>query len=311
MSQHALDGAGIGARAPSLAALLFEATARLAAAGVAEPRRDARVLLAAALGLDAGALLARAETVVAPAPAARFQSMVARRARREPVARILGRRGFWAHDFELSPAVLDPRPDSETLISQVLERIDDRAAGHRVLDLGTGSGCLLLTLLGELPAAIGLGIDLSPAALDVARANAARLGMADRAFFACGEWAAAAAPGWSVILANPPYLARHELDDLEPEVAQWDPRFALDGGADGLDAYRALLPGLARLLAPAGLLALEIGAAQARAVQQLMGEHGLAPAEVLQDLGARERCLLFEAPGIAPNGKKTVGISRP
>ena len=200
---------------------------------------------------------------------------MARRLRREPMAYILGEREFWSLPLRVSPAVLVPRPESETVVEAALESIADRAAPLRILDLGTGSGCLLLALLSELPHASGLGIDRSAAALAIARANAERLGLADRAAFREGDWGYGLAGPFDVIVSNPPYVARTDARNLAPEVFAFEPQEALFAGADGLDAYRALAPDCARLLAQDGVTCLEIGQGQGASVAAILRRHGL------------------------------------
>ncbi|MCC7048385.1 MAG: peptide chain release factor N(5)-glutamine methyltransferase [Alphaproteobacteria bacterium] len=270
---------------------LMEATARLAAAGVEDARRDARLLLAAATGAAAGAHLAD-DAIVDAAAAARFAAMVDRRAAREPVSRILGRRGFWTLDLAIGPDTLDPRPDSETVVEAVLARVTDRRAMLRVLDLGTGSGCLLLALLAELPNATGLGIDRAAGAVALARANAVAAQLDGRAEFRVGDWTRGLSATFDIVVANPPYIRRADLDGLMPEVARFDPRAALDGGADGLDAYRAILAGLKPLLAPGAIAAFEIGAGQGEAVKGLINHAGLATLEIRPDLAGIDRCIV-------------------
>jgi release factor glutamine methyltransferase len=224
-----------------------------------------------------------------------FEGMVARRCRREPVSRILGRREFWSLPFEVGPATLDPRPDSETLVSAVLSEIGDRAADLSIIDLGTGTGCLLLALLSELPQATGAGIDISAEAIEVARRNATALGLAARARFLPDDWARDVAGPSDIVISNPPYIESDAITRLATEVAVHDPRAALDGGTDGLDAYRALLPQAKRLLKPGGLLALEIGQGQGEAIRGLACAAGLRDSGSASDLAGIERCLLFRA----------------
>jgi release factor glutamine methyltransferase len=191
-----------------------------------------------------------------------------------------------------SPDALDPRPDSETLVEAVLDRIADRSAPLKVLDLGSGTGCLLLALLTELPHSRGLGIDISPAAVALATRNAEALGLAGRARFERGDWASGVTGAWQVIVSNPPYIIEHVIADLVPEVERYDPRLALSGGADGLAAYRELMPQATRLLAPEGILALEIGAGQADQVEQLIQAAGLTCQARVRDLASLDRCIL-------------------
>ena len=279
----------------TIAGALAAATARLEEAGVEDPRRDARILIAVALEAGPERLISEPERVLDAAEAARIEALIVRRVAREPVSRILGRRGFWTLELDITPDTLDPRPDSETLVGAVLERIEAEGlvgAPLSILDLGTGSGCLLLALLSELPAARGLGLDISAAALDVARRNARNLGLSDRARFATGDWGAGLDGFWQVIVSNPPYITEAEIGELAPEVARYDPRMALTAGSDGLDAYRKLLPRAACLLAGGGVLALEVGREQQDAVTALLVASGLTPLSRYRDLGGIERCLL-------------------
>lgn len=272
--------------------LLEAACCRLAAAGVPDPRRDARLLLGAALDLPPAALLTDPDRVVGPEAAERFRVDVERREKREPVSRILGRREFWSLPFRVTPATLDPRPDSETLVEAVLRVIPDRNAQLRLADLGTGTGCLLLALLSELPRATGLGIDCDPSAVATAEINARELGLADRAVFRTGDWLAGVSDDFDVIVSNPPYIPTEEIDRLEPEVAQWEPRLALSGGVDGLDAYRAMAPQIASHLRRDGVAALEFGAGQARGVSDILEASGLEIRGFRHDLAGVLRCVL-------------------
>lgn len=267
---------------------LCAATRRLRAAEVEQPRRDARLLLAEALRLPPERLLTSPERTLDDLEAATFESLVARRASREPVSRILGRREFWGLTFRLSPETLDPRPDSETLVEAALERLIARRPS-RLLDLGTGSGCLLLALLSERPESWGIGVDLSPAALATARTNALDLGLSRRAAFAVMDWTAAVVGPFDAILCNPPYV--EEGAGLAPEVAVYDPPGALYAGSDGLVAYRQLVPGLPALLAPEGWALLELGAGQAAAVSALGRAAGFSKIEIKADLSGTPRCL--------------------
>lgn len=281
----------------TLARALDEATRRLAAAGVATPRLDARVLLCHALGCGPETLVGHGDRALNPAAAGRFAAGVTRRAGREPVAAITGRRGFWTLDLIVTGATLDPRPDSETVIEAVLARLGDRARPLRLLDLGTGSGCLLLALLAELPAATGVGIDRDPEAVRVARANAGRNGLASRAAFAVGDWASAIAGRFDVVVANPPYIPTADIAGLAPEVAHHEPRAALDGGADGLDAYRAIVPALPGvLLGAGGLAAFEVGQGQADVVAGLLAGRGFVAVEHARDLAGIARVVVAMAP---------------
>lgn len=247
---------------------------QLAAAGIANPRHEARLLHALAAG-----------------DGARLAGYVRRRTAHEPYSRIRGAREFWSLDFALSPDTLDPRPDSETLIEAALAALPDRTAPLRVVDLGTGTGALLLALLSEYPNATGLGADILPGAVATAARNAAALGLANRVQFVAGDWAAINLGAADVILANPPYVPSNVIAVLPPEIVRFDPRRALDGGDDGLMAYRALMPVLRRILRPDGWAFFELGAGQAEAVARLVAAGDLRVAGVRRDLAGCERCL--------------------
>lgn len=264
----------------------------LAAAGIADGRREARHVLRLLLGLEGSALLDPAADI----DATRFESLLRRRAMREPMAFLRGREGFWTLDLAVSPATLIPRADSETLIEAALAAMPDRAGVQRVLDLGTGTGALLLAALTEFPAAWGVGVDLAPAAAALARCNAAANGLASRTAFLCGRWAAALAGRFDLVLANPPYIRAADIAALMPEVAAYEPALALDGGADGLDAYRAIVPTLPGLLRPGGVAILELGAGQAGEVGGLAHAVGLAVDSLRRDWGGIERALVLRWP---------------
>jgi release factor glutamine methyltransferase len=279
-----------------------DATARLAARGIESPRRDARLLVALAAGMDDAVILGYPERALDGEAARRLACFVERRLNGEPVSRLAGRREFWSHGFALSPETLDPRPDSETLVEVALERVADRHAPLSILDLGTGTGCLLLSLLAELPCAWGIGVDIVPGAAATARRNAAEMGLESRAFFVADDWAASLCGGFDLVTANPPYVASAVIAGLAPEVALFEPRIALDGGADGLDAYRALAPQLARRLAPGGFACVEVGVGQADSAVSIFDRVGLDLVERRFDMTRRERCLVLG------RTKKTVGI---
>lgn len=268
--------------APGMNAATDAAVRRFEAAGIANPRLDARLLLAACLGTDAAS---SEETV------ARLEPMVARRIAGEPVSRILGVREFWSLDFALGPATLDPRPDSETLIEAALARIADRRTALRIADLGTGTGCLLLALLSELPEASGVGVDIEPRAARVAAANARRLGLHERAWFMAGDWGAGLVRKFDCVLSNPPYIPSADIADLPPEV-RCDPWAALDGGGDGLDGIRGAAGASARLLKPGGLALIEIGAGQARAAAGIASRAGLRFLGMDKDLAGHPRVMV-------------------
>lgn len=265
----------------SLREALAAAAARLRDAGIENPQREARRLAAHAAGTTATGLLAF-DTIDEHALAA----LVARRAAHEPLAFITGQREFWGLAFAVSPATLIPRPDSETLIELALAH---RPAA-RVLDLGTGTGCLLLSLLHEWPESTGVGVDLSPAAAALAARNAAALGLASRAGFLAGHWADALATCFDLVISNPPYIESADVPGLMPDVAAYEPAAALDGGPDGLAAYRALLAALPALLTPNGAAILEIGATQAPAVAALAATAGYTTT-LRADLAGHPRAL--------------------
>ena len=271
----------------TVAEALRHGAARLA--GIEGGTRDARLLLAHVMGVDGAALLRDRD---APVDVPAFEAALARRAAREPMALITGRQGFWTLDLLVSPATLVPRPDSETLIEAAAAAQPDRGRVRRVLDLGTGTGCLLLAALTEFPLAWGLGVDLVPAAAALARRNAERTGLAARAGIVAGCWADAVAGRFDLVLSNPPYVAAAELPGLMPDVRDHEPRRALDGGVDGLDAYRTLLGAVPRLLAPQGVAVFELGAGQADAVAALAGHAGLRTHR-RRDLGGVERALVL------------------
>lgn len=271
---------------------LILARTRLEAAGVASARLDSRLLLAETLGLDPHVLFAYPEKEMTPAQEEAFAEFLKRRAAREPVSHILGRREFWSLPFIVTNAVLDPRPDTETLIEAVLEQIPDREKPLRILDLGTGSGCILLTLLSEYPSAKGVGVDISEAALKIAKKNASHLELDGRADFIHGRWTENIEGAFDVIVSNPPYIPDGEIDNLEPEVALFEPRLALSGGVDGLDCYRLLAPGVFSLLVPGGVAAFEIGIGQSKDVEDLLIKAGLQPLPAKRDLSAVIRVVM-------------------
>lgn len=282
-------GPGDGA---TVASALVEATRRLTATGIANARLDARLLLAYALGTTPDDILARRGERLTASVAVDFERMLVRRLAREPVSRIRGRREFWSLEFEIGPDTLDPRPDSETVVEAALACLADRNAPWRILDLGTGSGCLLLALLSELPAATGLGIDQASGALTVAAANARRLGLDGRCVFSCGDWAAGQSGRFDLIVANPPYVPSADIAGLEPEVRNHDPILALAGGADGLDAYRAIAAELPQLMAGGGRAVLELGLGQAEPVAEIMTSRGLSVSAIRPDLAGIPRALI-------------------
>lgn len=267
---------------------LRQAVARLREAGVADPARDARRLLAHVLEVAPDRL-----TLVLPDPVSETQmecyaAALAARCRFQPVSQITGQREFWGRTFRVTSDVLDPRPETETLIAIALER-----PATRILDLGTGSGCILLTLLAEWPRASGIGTDLSPSALKVARENAQRLNLGARATFRKGDWFADIDETFDLIVSNPPYIAAPEMAGLSRDVLDWEPHMALTPGGDGLDAYRAILRHAPDFLAPTGRVVLEIGPTQAEAVAAIAQQAGFARSAIRHDFDGRDRGLLL------------------
>lgn len=280
--------------AGTVGAFLCRAAQHLRADAIEAPRLEARLLLAHAMGCRSEDLLRDPRAAVPPEAAFRFADLLKRRLGREPVAHLLGSAEFWSLPFAVSPATLIPRPDSETLVEAALAAFPRREAVRRVLDLGTGTGCLLLAILSEFTDASGTGVDLVPEAAALARRNAAALGLARRAGFVAASWGAPLADGrFDLVLANPPYVEAGAIPDLAPEVARHEPRSALDGGADGLGAYRAILPEIRRLLAREGRAVVELGQGQRAAVEGLAERSGLRPLGCRADLGGVDRALLL------------------
>src|ERR1700754_4924922 len=255
--------------------------ARFRAAGIDSAELDARLLVGAALSLDLTGLITSANRVLTPDESSHLASLVTRRLSGEPVARILGQKEFWGLPLKLSSATLVPRPDTETVVEFALQIL--RADGAiekplRIADLGTGTGAILLALLSELPAATGIGTDISTEALETARTNAQAVGLGKRATFIACDYASGLSGRFDLIVSNPPYIRSAEIADLAVEVREHDPLAALDGGDDGLDAYRTLIPQAAGLLAPGAALVVESGIGQSGAIEALMTGAGLLPA---------------------------------
>jgi release factor glutamine methyltransferase len=266
----------------------------LSAAGIAVPRLEARLLVGHVLGGGVEAVVGDPQRPLTGDQQSRLDALTERRVWREPLAYILGNREFWSLPIRVTADTLVPRPETETLVEAVLAWVEEHRGGEaemRILDLGTGSGCLLLALLSELPHAWGVGVDLSAAALAVARDNAEALGLARRACFAVGDWGGGLGGGFDLVVANPPYVSDAELATLAPEIVRFEPRLALAGGADGLAAYRAIAPQLRRLLVPGGAAFLEVGAGQATRVSAMLAGHGLQGVDFKTDLAGVGRCL--------------------
>jgi release factor glutamine methyltransferase len=277
---------------PDVGALLSEAASRLQAAGVESPRREARLLLAHALGVRQEDIIAGQPGDLTSPKLAKFEGALVRRIAREPLAYIVGSREFWSLKFAVGPGVLVPRPESEILIAEAFRRFpaDDRAL--RVLDLGTGSGCLLLTFLSERPHASGVGIDISQDALAFAWSNAKSLAVEQRAEFKRGDWLDGLSGVFDVIFINPPYVRRGDLQTLEPEIERYEPRGALDGGPDGIDAYRRIAAGLPNHMHPQSRAFVEVGQGQAGPGAEVFAQAELIVEGTVCDLAGIPRCLV-------------------
>ena len=272
--------------------LFREGVAQLGAAGLPDPAREVRLLLAHALGQPADRLMILLHDPVTPEAEAAFAGLLAARLAGRPVSQILGRRQFWGRNFRVTADVLDPRPETEALIAEALSK-----PFSRLLDLGTGSGAIAITLLAERAEASGLATDLSPEALAVARGNAATFGVETRLAFAQGSWFEAVAERFDLIVSNPPYITEAEMAELDPGVLAWEPHLALSPGGDGLDAYRAIAAGALAHLTPAGRLMVEIGPKQAADVSALFAAAGLQGVRCLRDFDGRDRVICAQAPG--------------
>jgi release factor glutamine methyltransferase len=266
----------------------------LAHAGIETPKRDARVLLLAAADIDHATLLREPDAPLGTEAAARLDAFIARRLKREPVSRILGRREFWGLTLTVTPDVLDPRADTETLVAAAVEALSGRRGDPlRLLDLGTGSGALLCAVLSEFPRGFGIGSDCSEAACRVARQNLAGNSLAGRGAIVCGDWGEALQGGFDLVVANPPYIATPALAGLAAEVRDYDPRAALDGGPDGLAAYRAIAADIDRLCARQGLAIVEIGFDQADSAAACFRAAGSRSISLRRDLEGQPRALVL------------------
>ncbi|NEX95289.1 peptide chain release factor N(5)-glutamine methyltransferase [Caulobacter sp. 17J65-9] len=274
---------------PTLVKAWTDAQQRLKAAGVDSPAIDARLLLEAASGATRLDILTDPYRELSAEQAGALEGYVERRLKREPVARILGRKGFYKILLGVTADVLVPRPDTESVVDVVLQAFPE-AMGFTMLDLGVGSGAILLAVLAERPAAKGLGVDVSEEALAVARENASNLGLADRAAFLRGDWTAGLGDeSFDLVVSNPPYIRTAEIETLDPEVRDHEPRLALDGGPDGLDAYRLLAPEIMRVLKPGGVFAVEIGWDQSAEVEALFKAAGGDQVRTAKDLATKDR----------------------
>jgi len=280
----------------TLGVVLEQATQRLAMAGVDQPRRDARLLVSELLNITMATMIAYPETALSAEHAAIVDVAISRRVKREPVSRILGQREFFGLPFVLGEGTLDPRPDSEVIVESVLVCLKGEQAPS-ILDLGTGTGCLLLSALSEIDDATGVGVDISPNAVGVAQKNAHELGLADRAQFIQqdwmeSDWVDVLPSAFDLVISNPPYIPEADIARLEPEVTHYDPIKALEGGVDGLDPYRHLIPCLRSLLKPGGHAVFEVGKGQSCDVAQLFEVSGFDVLAKPLDLGGIERCIV-------------------
>lgn len=276
----------------SVADLLNHGTEALTTTPIDTPRLDARLLLSAVLDCEPEKLLMCLQSTVSHRQSEVFIKYIERRSAGEPVSRILGQREFWSLPFLLSSETLDPRPDSETVVETALSLSANRKSSHlSVLDIGTGTGCLLLSLMSELSFANGIGTDIAVGAINTAQANALALSMNERAVFLVGDFVDAISGSFDIILSNPPYIKRADLSHLQREVSLHDPVRALDGGEDGLGAYRRIAGELRRLLAPEGVVVLEIGYDQEVAVRSILQASGLVRIHSHHDLGGHVRCI--------------------
>lgn len=269
--------------------------AKLEAAGVENPETDIRLLVQHALKIEHASLLMNLNRMLDEAEVKLLDSYIARRVNREPVSRITGSRGFWKHEFKITPQTLDPRPDSETLIEAALKRVTPAPA--TILDLGTGTGCLLLSLLGEWVKSTGVGLDISEEAATTASENAASLNLASRSQFIATDWEnyTPAAP-FDLVISNPPYIAVNEIPGLAPEVTEYDPPMALVGGMDGLDCYRSIAALLPRFLKKGGWVLFEIGHTQANDVKSILANAGCVMIDTVPDLAGSDRVIVAKMP---------------
>lgn len=271
--------------------VLIAGTARLREAGIEDPARDGRILMAYALGLTPERLSLHLRDPITDTAKERFHQALTARLNRQPVAQIIGVRHFYGHEFRVTRDTLDPRPDTEVLVDEALS-----APFHKILDMGTGTGCILLSCLKGMPMAQGVGLDISPAALHVAQENARNLGLEGRAKFRLSDWFSAVSDRYDLIVSNPPYIAADEMHGLSPEVQNWEPHLALTPGGDGLEPYRVISRGARSRLIGGGRILFEIGPTQGAAVSQMLCAQGFEDIRVLPDLDGRDRVVRASAP---------------
>lgn len=285
----------------TVAQAIAASAASLAKVGVEDPRREARLLIGAALNKTPTQIFNDPDEVLSQSDHDAISVMIARRAKGEPAAYILGEREFWSLPLMVNAATLIPRPDSETLIELILDHHTDRSPG-RILDLGTGSGCLLLALLSEFKEASGLGVDLSADAIAVASENAKRVGLDDRCDFILCSWAEDVVDTFDLIVSNPPYIPTRDIEELDKDVRVFEPMVALDGGADGLDMYRAIFTQLNRVLADDGRIVVEIGIGQRNDVCEIAKSNDFTMIDTREDIGGIIRALIFHKKGVGITG---------
>ena len=273
--------------------VLKVAVTKFKAAGVAQPISDARILLGHSLNKPNERFYGREEDVIQSEHLDDFSAKILRRCKREPVSKIIGVKEFWSLKFEVSPYVLDPRADSETLIEAAVKQFPDKNKTLNILDLGTGSGCLLLAALKEWPYSYGLGIDIDYRCIELAKINAKRNGLNNRVKFQTGNWASNLDEKFDIILCNPPYISANEIAKLDEEVRLYEPKRALNGGETGLDCYVELAPQFSNLLSAEGLIFLEIGFDQKKQIEGIMKSNNLELIKIEKDLAQRDRCLIL------------------
>ena len=277
----------------SVKIVLEWAKEKLLGAQIESPILDARLLLGFALGTPHARFYGLEDKILTRSQADNYVKVIERRCKREPVSRIMGTRGFWDLTLRLNRSSLDPRPDSEILIESILRAFPDKAANLKFIDFGTGTGCLLLSALNEFPNSNGVGVDISNECIKLAKENAILNGLGQRSLFIESDWGREVTDKFDVIIANPPYIQSDTIPTLDPEVKNFDPHLALNGGPDGLSCYRKLAPQFAAVLKERGLIFLEIGYNQSESVASIMEHSGLKCLQINQDLGKRDRCLVL------------------
>ena len=277
----------------SVKVILEWAKEKLLRAQIESPILDARLLLGFALGTPQERFYGSENKILTKSQTDNFIKIIERRCKREPVSRIIGTRSFWNLTLRINLSSLDPRPDSEILMESILRTFTDKAANLKFIDFGTGTGCLLLSALNEFPNSSGVGVDISKECVKLAQENAALNGLSQRALFIESDWAREVTDKFDIIIANPPYIQSDTISTLDPEVKNFDPHIALNGGQDGLSCYRKLAPQFVEVLKKGGLVFLEIGYDQRESVSNIMEHSGLKCLHINQDLGNRDRCLVL------------------